>query len=206
MKKVIGFRTRLNGTRYPIYEWHADDGNIYYSNDDGKTLYRHPKPEEFQKKLEEAKESQLPENKWRVDSTHSLSEYDKDQLYVTPNGSVVAIDPDGDIISLCKKIPNGESGHSILQLAISKGGNRLDAFGKRLYEFYTRNGFEPVSWTKFSTAAAPSDWRNGIDQEEDIVFYKYTGKSVSMSYNEFRDSRHDEDYNQAKKTRDGEMK
>ena len=81
--------------------------------------------------------------------------------------------------------------------------------------FYTRNGFEPVSWTPFNAKYAPDEWKEAKKQglkvrEEPVIFYKYTGKSINITYEDFINSvkpfEGDDGYSNAEKKRDEEIK
>ncbi len=74
-------------------------------------LFRQVQAQEFYNKLVKAKESQREDKRWRVDSDNrKLEDYQKDRLYVTQNGSTVAIDKDGDIISVCINTNSNDRG------------------------------------------------------------------------------------------------
>lgn len=144
-----------------------------------------PSAKSFATTMAAAKASIPEQDRWRVD-VHEVGDYKKDKLYTSKGGSCVAVEPDGNIISVCKKTGDKTTrGSELLKQAVDNGGDRLDAFGGGLYSFYTKNGFEPVSWTKFDEQYAPDGWVKGRDLPEPIVFYKYTGKTTSMSYNDF---------------------
>lgn len=163
--------------------------------------------EEFKKIFDEAKATQNPKDAWRVDDTHTVEDYGHDRLFVTNDGSVIAIEEDGNIISVCKNTHGNDRGSDLLRFAVENGGDRLDAFGETLFKFYTKNGFEPVSWTKFNEEYAPHDWRKGKDSPEPVIFYRYTGRANAIGYNEFRASvKASADYDTAKEIRDGGMK
>lgn len=72
--------------------------------------------------------------------------------------------------------------------AVSKGGRKLDAYGKGLYYFYTRNNFKPVSWTPFNKDYAPKDWKPSFEKIQNlhIIFYVYDKNFVpTQTYEEF---------------------
>ena len=91
--------------------------------------------------------------------------------------SIVAIMTDGNIVGLCHHLEDDIQGKEILAFAVKIGGKKLDAFSK-LWRFYSRNSFEPVSWTPFDENEAPKDWKKGRDEAEPIIFWKYTGKHI----------------------------
>lgn len=150
-------------------------GNIVARKVDSKTFYNN---------MKNAKDGLSPQDKWRVD-LHSEKEYNNSKLYSTKGGSCVAVEKDGNIISVCRNKKSNDRGSELLKAAVSNGGTKLDAFGKGLYQFYTKNGFEPVSWVAFDENYAPEGWNKKRDEAEPIVFYKYTGNKVSDSYEDF---------------------
>lgn len=144
-----------------------------------------PTPAEFKRSFDVAKATNSPAAKWRVDDTHTIQDYVHDKLFKLSGGSVVAIAPDGNIISVCKNMNGDDRGSELLKVAVANGGDRLDAFGEGLYQFYTKNGFEPVSWTPFNEEYAPHDWVKGRDNAEPVIFYRYTGKTTNTLYEDF---------------------
>lgn len=132
-------------------------------------------PKEFQDALLKAKESLDPEKgAWRVDSSHSLEDYEKDDCYILGDGSTVAVTKDGDIISVCKNAGDKVRGADLISFAVEHGGVKLDAYSG-IYGFYLKCGFEPVSWTPWNGEYAPPGWKAGRDKEEHVIFYRYTG-------------------------------
>ena len=194
-----------------------------YSDDPGRDMaemglhkstairFKRPKSHEFREMIKVAKESNPPDSRWRVD-VHDAKDYVNDKLFVSEGGSCVAVEPSGNIISVCKNQSDEIRGKDLLRKAVENGGDRLDAFGEDLYDFYTRNGFEPVSWTPFNEEYAPDDWKqakvDGYNVEpEPVIFYKYTGKQVNLSYKDFKDLvKPAADYDTAMKIRDEETK
>lgn len=163
-------------------------------------------PTHFRERLSVAKASNSPETRWRVD-VHDLSDYENDQLFLTEGGSCVAVEPSGNIISVCKNQSEDIRGRVLLKKAVESGGDRLDAFGEDLYGFYTRNGFEPVSYTPFNEEYAPEGWQKGREKPEPVIFYKYTGEKTSLSYDEFLSkTKPSAGYDVAKEIRDKEIK
>lgn len=97
-------------------------------------------------------------------------------------------------------------GRDLLAFAVNNGGDRLDAFGDKLYRFYTKNGFEPVSWTPFNEKYAPDGWKREYGKEP-VIFYKYIGKKTDLTYDEFiHNNKPFADYDEAKSYRDKEIK
>jgi len=89
----------------------------------------------------------------------------------------------------------------LLEFAIKNGGDRLDAFSG-LYWFYSKYGFEPVSWTPFNEEYAPDGWEPKYGKEP-IIFWRYTGKQTQLSRNEFLAKvKPSSDYDSAKEIRD----
>lgn len=144
-----------------------------------------PTPSKFKLDFDFAKSTLPKGGEWRVDDTYTVEDYTHKRLLELQGGSVVAITNDGDIVSVCKNKNGNDKGSQLLTVAVANGGNKLDAFGEGLYNFYTKNGFEPVSWTPFNEEYAPHDWVKGRDKPEEVVFYMYTGKTTSMTYGEF---------------------
>lgn len=168
-------------------------GNIVARKVDSKTFYNN---------MKSAKDGLSPQDKWRVD-LHSEKEYNNSKLYSTKGGSCVAVEKDGNIISVCRNKKSNDRGSELLKAAVSNGGTKLDAFGKGLYQFYTKNGFEPVSWVAFDENYAPEGWDKERDEAEPIVFYKYTGNKVSDSYEDFlKKVKGSDSYDDAFNTRD----
>jgi hypothetical protein len=106
--------------------------------------------------------------------------------------SGVAVKPDGDIVSV---FAANNSGRALIELAVSAGGTKLDAFDTVLAHFYAPHGFVVASRMAWNNEFKPEGWdkqtfsafNNG---EPDVVFmarddaymgsYKSTdGKSVT---------------------------
>lgn len=190
-----------------------------YSDDPGRDMaemglhkstairFKRPKSHEFREMIKVAKESNPPDSRWRVD-VHDAKDYVNDKLFVSEGGSCVAVEPSGNIISVCKnQLEKGLRGSDLIKKAIENGGDRLDAFGEKLYNLYTRNGFEPVSWLSFNEEYAPEGWEKERDEAEPVIFYKYTGKQTNESYRDFLVRvKESADYITALKKRDEAMK
>lgn len=162
-------------------------------------------PQDFHSALSEAKESVRAEDRWRVD-IHDLEDYESDKLFATPNGSCVAVESDGNIISVCKNQADKDiRGGDLIDYAVKNGGDRLDAFSG-LYYFYAKKGFEPVSWVPFDEQYAPDGWSPAY-KKEPVIFWKYTGKTTKLSMNDFlREVPASASYDEAKEIRDRSMK
>lgn len=106
-----------------------------------------------------------------------ISFFDNCRMFITKNGSIIAIRDDGDIISVCANNSGNvkDCSSSLLKFATTKGGTKLDSFAGN-YEFYRHCGFEPVSHVKFNEEYAPSNWVKGRDDSEHVIFFKYTGR------------------------------
>lgn len=169
--------------------------------------YNLPKPKEFHNSITAAKESNLDDKKWRVD-VHNEFDYSKDKLFTTDGGSCVAIEPTGNIVSLCKNMRGGERGiaKALLEKAVAEGGDRLDAFGEDLYITYTKNGFEPVSYTPFNEQYAPKGWKSEYGKEP-VIFYRYVDKAYAGSFDDFiNNCAPSASYDEAKQIRDRRIK
>lgn len=169
-------------------------------------------PQEFKKALDKAKSSNPEKDAWRVDNySHTESDYSNDKLFITRNGSTIAITPEGDIISVCAKrtgnIKTEDRGRTIMEYAVKNGGKKLDSYSGN-HAFYVKCGFEPVSYCKFDEKYAPPGWKKGIDKAEPIIFYKYTGKTTtSLDYKEaLKNIKISRDYDTAQAKRDKEVK
>lgn len=161
--------------------------------------------QEFSEAISKARSQSDERLRWRVDAK-TPDEYEGSKKFVSKNGSCVAVAPDGDIVSVCCPTKK-ETGHMLLKFAVANGGKKLDAFGKKLFDFYTRNGFEPVSCTDFNKEYAPDGWQEGVDDEEPIIFYVYTGKPYEeKTFDEFVDSVEHKDYDEAYNERDNILK
>lgn len=132
--------------------------------------------EEFSKSVAKAQSTVDPKDAWRV-SVHTADEYKASGAKMYKMGdSTVAVTKDGDIISVCKSnTPFSGRGSQLLDYAVKQGGTKLDSFSGN-HEFYCKNGFQPVSWTKFDHEYKPDGWERSGAREEPVVFYKYVGK------------------------------
>lgn len=171
------------------------------------TVHRESDSKSFQDALLNAKSELSEDSRWRVDSSHSLEDYDNDRKYVVNGKSTFAITKDGDIISVAKPKSDKEiSGSELLQMAVRKGGRKLDSFDGN-YDFYVKNGFEPVSWTRFDEEYAPEGWDKEKHKKENVIFFKYTGKVTNETLDDFYDHvEESEDYDSAMKKRDESIK
>ena len=115
---------------------------------------------------------------------YDANEYQNMRLFVTPdrlNG--FALKSDGDIVSVFSA--GGGKVHSMLELAIDQGGNKLDAFDTVLTELYELSGFREVSRDAWSDEYTPegwdketfSDFNNG---EPAVVYMQYQPEPVVL--------------------------
>lgn len=167
------------------------------------------KAKEFSDSVVKAKSTGNPRDVWRV-TAHSEDElnewYPNAKMFVAEDVGTYAVNDNGDIISLCK-YDDGKRGKGkfLLQKAIEHGGKKLDSYSGN-HMFYTRMGFEPVSWCEWDEKYAPDGWVKGTDEPEPIIFYKYTGKSNDEEVSVFLDKvKPSKDYEEAQKTRDNSI-
>lgn len=173
--------------------------------------FSHKNAHEFIGTLAKAKKSLSPEDgPWRVTSYDSADQF-KDwhpnaKMHITDGGSTIAVSEDGDIVGVCHNKDDPTRGRELLKKAVENGGTKLDAYDG-LFGFYTKCGFEPVSWCKFNEEYAPDDWKKGRDGAEDVIFFKYTGKpSKYANVREFKKTvEASADYDSAKEVREKDM-
>lgn len=147
---------------------------------------------------------------------YSADDYKGHKRFVADDGGTYSIH-NGDIVSVCATKGGTVRGKALLADAVKNGGDRLDAYSG-IYNFYTKNGFEPVSVCKWDDDYAPEEWKkangftddswkgksdkNFVCKREDIVFYRYTGKNTTESFEDFRDRvGYSNDYEAAKRKR-----
>ena len=193
---------------------------IKYTTKDGKhtiSIKEITDPIEFKKYLEEAYKSQPKNKSWRVDLNYTPEDYVKSKckMYVTENGSTIAIKPDGDIISVCANISGmKDSTRALLEFAVKNGGSKFDSYSGN-YGVYRYCGFEPRSWCEGVEEFYPDSWKKGHKtnpekyKKEHIIFFEYTGKqSKYVKAKDFtsNDKYKGKDYDDAEKMRDKVMK
>lgn len=147
---------------------------------------------EFAGAMATAMKNGAPEKMWRVtkQTEESLAEdHPNANLRATAHGSTFAVD-NGDIIGVASSPSaearaNGETGKAMMKAAVENGGMMLDSYSGN-HAFYTKCGFEPVSWCKFDEQYAPPGWKKNRDDPEAVIFYKYTGRcTAEKSPNKF---------------------
>lgn len=141
---------------------------LYVPND--KNNFMRTRFQKFRHYLFRAKRSQKARVRWRVSDNHTEKEMKNVRMYITKGLGTVGITSDGDIISVCSNRNGVDSGSRLLKFAIKHGGRKLDAYGEDLYNFYLKNGFEPISWTPFNPKYAPHDWKPNFNKLHHIIF------------------------------------
>ncbi len=114
-------------------------------------------PEQYVKDLKETKDSD-PEGYWTVSEV--TEEDAKDGTIVGDKDGAAVVGKDGDIKGLFKKATSKAKGvaDKLLQMAIEKGGIKLDNFDGYLSKIYERNGFRVVARLPFDEKQAPDGW------------------------------------------------
>lgn len=98
------------------------------------------------------------------------------RLFLAKDGkSGFALKPDGDIVSVFSQ---GGAGRAVMELAVSTGGKKLDAFDTILPEFYSAHGFVAVSRLTWDDSQAPEGWDKAAlarynNGQPDVVFMVY---------------------------------
>ena len=99
------------------------------------------------------------------------------------------------------------TGSQLLASAVKAGGKKLDSYSGN-FDFYVKNGFEPISWCKFDEKYAPEGWKKDIDKPEPIIFFKYVGigNVKNTDAEEFyKNIKFSTDYDEAQFVRDAEV-
>lgn len=140
-------------------------------------------PEKFREALDNARNTRPVEDRWRVDNTHTVEDFQNRgcRCYESKGGSTVAVDKNGDIISVCRaRGDRSISGAELLRQGVRLGGTKLDSFyGNN--QFYCDNGFQPVCVCKWNDKYAPDGWNANIASREDVVFYRYVGTGRTIN-------------------------
>lgn len=99
----------------------------------------------------------------------------------------VAVERDGNIVGVFKHPSNrvGYAAYDLLLNAIANGGNHLDCYvlqpdvsTRNLGRIYSKLGFEPVAYLRFSREYADPDWDYASFGEPDVVMWVHNGDSV----------------------------
>lgn len=111
----------------------------------------------------------------------SREEYSDMLLFITTDGQAgIAIERDGNIVSIFNGGSRRGALKTLLPLAIEKGGRKLDNYDSPglsgMYELY---GFNPVSKVRFDSRFAPDDWNYDRDGTPDVVFWIHNGDSAA---------------------------
>lgn len=179
--------------------------------------------DDFKKGFSSLRSRMKADVRWRVSDDYSVDDYKKMDKYVNENGSTFALHGT-DIVSVAANAEKNDRGRDILADAVEAGGNKLDAYAG-IYGFYSKCGFEPVSWTEWDDEYANKDWleANGFTKaqwdsmkvkpkdyelkvkREPIVFFKYTGKVNKMSLDDFMKSTKPKSYDDAYAERDKKL-
>ena len=107
---------------------------------------------------------------------HETINYEKckGKFLLYDNSAGVAVEQDGNIISVFSDGTHKGILKFLIAKAIETGGIKLDCFGssglKLLYSF---RGFIPISKVKFEKKFAPKDWNYERDGQPDIIFWIY---------------------------------
>lgn len=175
---------------------------VFEDSKGNKHEFEEVSPKNFKEQLDKMKDTRPDADKWRVDNTsHSIEDYINDKLYQSNNGSTLAITPDGDIISVCANANFKGEGRALMEFAVQHEGKKLDSYDGN-FDFYTKMGFEPISWTPFNEEYAPDDWNKEFSKEP-VVFFKYVGKPVKTTKEEFyKNVKPDAEYDDAMNKRD----
>ena len=118
-------------------------------------------------------------------TVYPASEYQGMRLFLAQDGkSGVAIKPDGDIVSV---FSTGGAGRAVMELAVTAGGRKLDAFDTILPEFYAAHGFRAVARTRWNDEFAPDNWNKSTyaefnNGEPDVVFMVYDPAKMDAEY------------------------
>ena len=109
---------------------------------------------------------------------YPVGDYASMRLFVSEDRqSGFALKPDGDIVSVFSMADSG-AGHAIVQMAVSQGGRKLDAFETVLPYLYAPHGFRVVSRLRWDESQKPEGWdkqtfKDFNGGEPDVVFMVY---------------------------------
>jgi len=85
-----------------------------------------------------------------------------------------AVMPDGNIVAVFKDSASNkkQAARELLLTALENGGDRLDCYGSRLVNTYSKAGFVPVARVEFNPAYAPEGWTFG---KQDVYVMAHNG-------------------------------
>jgi hypothetical protein len=102
--------------------------------------------------------------------------------------AVVAVKPDGDIVSVAKSQNSEERGWGAraVELAIKHGGKKLDCFDTVLPTMYAKVGMKAVAKLKWNDEYKPNDWDYDLYKDfnngrPSVIFMVYTGETKVYS-------------------------
>lgn len=112
---------------------------------------------------------------------HSIADYEGMTTILTSDKTAgVAIEDDGNIVSLFSSGMHRGVIKTLLPVAIWLGGKKLDNYSSaRLSAMYEMYGFYPISKVAFDREYAPESWNYARDGEPDIVFWIHNGDSAA---------------------------
>ena len=111
---------------------------------------------------------------------HKVNEYQNMRLFLAKDRlSGVAVKPDGTIVSVfARKGAPHNSADALMEVAISAGGNKLDAYDTFLPKIYARHGFKVTDRLTWDDQFAPDDWSYDFFKDfnggrPDVVMMEY---------------------------------
>jgi hypothetical protein len=113
---------------------------------------------------------------------YPANEYQSMRLFLSEDGTTgFALKSNGDIVSV---FSTGGAGHGALELAVTEGGTRLDAFDTILPDYYSAHGFVAVSRLNWDDLQAPDGWDKALykefnNGEPDVVFMAHQQSYLS---------------------------
>lgn len=162
---------------------HQQPNNSQNGSSGTTPIFREVSAKEYADTIAKAKKECVSSHAWRVDAKSEEEYRNSKSRLVTDKGSCIAVQDDGDIVSLCKRKGDTIPATLFLEAAVDKHGDRLDTFEGN-YGLYRKCGFSPISWTPFNVDFAPDGWKESGDKEEDIIFFAYTGDKKKLTRDE----------------------
>lgn len=159
---------------------HGQSERLAKSKEADKPLFREVSAKEYAEAIAKAKADCISSHSWRVDAKPENGYKDSKARLVSDKGSCIAVQADGDIVSLCKREGDKIPATIFMEAAVAHKGDRLDTFEGN-YGLYRRSGFTPISWTPFNVDFAPEGWKESGAAPEDIIFFAYTGDKKKMT-------------------------